>query len=498
MNFAKNSITSTFSKDHIGDSTSRFTRPLVLKVIGAFAVMVVMLLILTSVALFNISQGKESSRMALKLQTEANLTQRLRESLVSERFSVLNTLYTGIIDPNLEVYRNNLARASRELLELGVETYSLELVHEKLRKQYTEVIETNIVGNPAQARSLWQTVDVEAEQLLKLVDARLDRANKQAIEATLQADRVQNQASGFTIGVSVVAFVVLILVIAFVVITVLAPLRVLNQNLTDLLWTQTEHLTDRINIMQAEISLNNETLTTVRHDLKSPLSSIRGLAELCTILQPNLTNDVQENLEKIIEISDGSVDTIGAVLARREQQLELQPVPLNRLVDKVLQLVDLRYYNVQRKVEAEEWVLDPTLMEHALLNLISNARKFSSQGIGVGVRSIRKAGTVDTEELELWVWNDGAVINAEDRNEIFKYGKQTAEGKKAGGHGLGLYIVKAIAERHHGRVTVESHEKIGTTFRVFIPRLEPTTPALDLVPLRPQDEMQDYATLLKV
>jgi signal transduction histidine kinase len=138
----------------------------------------------------------------------------------------------------------------------------------------------------------------------------------------------------------------------------------------------------------------------------------------------------------------------------------------------VLRLVDLSLYSVQRKVEVEEWAMDRTLMEHALLNLVSNARKFAASGVGVGVRKTRKAGTVDEDELELWVWNDGAIISHGDRQEIFKPGKQTDEGKKAGGHGLGLSIVKSIAERHHGRVIVDSHEKIGTTFRIFIPEQE--------------------------
>jgi signal transduction histidine kinase len=135
-----------------------------------------------------------------------------------------------------------------------------------------------------------------------------------------------------------------------------------------------------------------------------------------------------------------------------------------------------------RQVEVAHAVIDPALMEHALLNLVSNARKFSQLGIGVGTRRSRKAGTVDEYEIEIWVWNDGALISAGDRQEIFKPGKQLEDGKKAGGHGLGLAIVKSIAERHHGRVVVDSHEKVGTTFRIFLPELstapdEPTQPS---------------------
>ena len=248
-----------------------------------------------------------------------------------------------------------------------------------------------------------------------------------------RADRVQNDTVGITLWLALIAFILIGIVGFFVIARVLAPLRVLNHNLNQLLWTPTEHLTDRLNQLQRS-ELNNDMLTTVRHDLKSPLSSIKNLAELATILQPNLDIDVKENLQKIIETADTSVSTIGGVLSRREQRLELsKTVPIEAMVDKVLQLMDLRFYSVQRKVEADEWVMDPGLMEHALLNLMSNARKFSRSGIGVGIRKVRKPGTVDTQELELWVWNDGTVVNAEDRVEIFKPGKQTPEGQKAGG-----------------------------------------------------------------
>jgi signal transduction histidine kinase len=220
----------------------------------------------------------------------------------------------------------------------------------------------------------------------------------------------------------------------------------------------------------------NEMLTAVRHDLKSPLSSIKGLAELSLILHPDLSEDLHENLNGIVQVSDSSVSLISNVLARRETKLDLQVTNVGQMIDKILQLVDLRYFSVRRKVDVDSATMDSGLMEHALLNLISNARKFSAGGLEVGVQKVRKAGTVDVEEIEFWVWNDGAVINGEQRTEIFKPGMQTEEGKAVGGHGLGLAIVKSIAEAHHGRVNVESHIKVGTTFRINIPMLTATAP----------------------
>jgi signal transduction histidine kinase len=477
MNTAKSSTTSSNVPDTLGTSTRRFTAPLVLKIVGAFGVMAVLLVALTFFNLFNLNQSKDASQKALDLKTFALSTQRLHEALLSEHDSVLNTVYTGQIDPNLATYQTNFNIAFSDLAARKLPVGPISLAHETLRQLYANIVSAIQAGQTSEARNLWQIADTQAKKLQEMIDVQVQAANNSSIEATKQADQVQSDAVGITLWLALLAFVFIGSVGYFVIVRVLAPLRVLNHNLNQLLWSQTEHLTDRLNQLQAEINTNNDMLTTVRHDLKSPLSSIKNLAELATILQPNLDTDVKENLQKIIETADSSVSTISSVLSRREQHLDLQTVPLEALVDKVLQLMDLRFYSVQRKVEADEWVMDPGLMEHALLNLMSNARKFSMSGVGVGVRKVRKPGTVDTQELELWVWNDGAVINGEDRVEIFKPGKQTAEGKRAGGHGLGLSIVKSIAERHHGRVTVDSHEKIGTTFRIFLPVLTVSEPA---------------------
>ncbi len=486
------------TRDNIGTSTSRFTEPLVLKVIAAFVLMLAVLVILTIVSLYNINQGKDSSHQALDQQTTANQLQRLREALVNERVSLLNTLYTGQSDPRLSQHEDDFQQEINILVTRNELVYPLIVVHDYLKEFYTRIISTNEAGRTAEARALWEEAEAEIQKLLGLLDTRLNLANSQAMSAATRSDTVQTEAAQATLWLALVVGLIGGLVVAFVMSSVIGPLRRLNDNLTQLLWKQTGHLTDQLNVLQAEVNINRDMLTTVRHDLKSPLSSIKGLAELSTILHPDLPEDVYENLDKVIEMADLSVATISEVLARREQQLELKPVNLSGMVDKVLQLVDLRGYSVQRNIEAREWTIDPSLMEHALLNLLSNARKFSLQGIGVGLRTIRKPGTVDTEELEVWVWNDGALINAEDRAEIFKPGKQTAEGKQVGGHGLGLYIVKSIVERHHGRVTVESHEKKGTTFHLYLPRLYGTE--LSSLTPAPQGDSnaEDRTALVKI
>jgi len=102
-------------------------------------------------------------------------------------------------------------------------------------------------------------------------------------------------------------------------------------------------------------------------------------------------------------------------------------------------------------------------------NLVTNALAYSPPGTPVTVRT-----SVD-ESMVLEVHNHGAAIAPEVMPILFEPFRR---GKGAGGNhrsiGLGLYIVKQIVLAHRGTVDVESHPETGTTFRVRIPRGDPT------------------------
>jgi signal transduction histidine kinase len=259
--------------------------------------------------------------------------------------------------------------------------------------------------------------------------------------------------------------------------SVIIPMGRLNVKLGQLLYSQTTRITDRLNLLEHEIDSQVQKLNAARHDLKLPLSNIRNSAELTLICEPDLTAEAGQNLKEIIETSDTSANLINSLLARSDNRLYLQETALPDLFWRVIELVDLRDYTVNTRIELAKAVFDQELIEHVLLNLLSNARKFSAGGIAIGARLVPfQAGKDPLQdrgeaEVELWVWNDGPVILPHERNIIFRAGVQTDIGRRSGGHGLGLAIVKSLVERHNGRVVVESHEKVGTTFRVFLPNL---------------------------
>src|SRR5438045_2139961 len=156
MNPIKSSITTSNAPDNIIMGASRFTKPLLLKVIGAFGIMILLLVILTIFSLTNLNKGKDASRQALDLQARATVLQRLREAIVSERLSILNMLYTGVAAPNLKVYQDTFDQQSIELLALGGDPFTFKVEHTKLIGAYEAVIKANQPGPAAQARELWK------------------------------------------------------------------------------------------------------------------------------------------------------------------------------------------------------------------------------------------------------------------------------------------------------------------------------------------------------
>lgn len=451
-------------------NTGRLTSPIVFKIMAAFATLSLLGLIVTLFSLLNLSRSGDSSRELLALQDKAQLSNHLMVILKQQQEQAQLVLFQGRDPAEFEEAHQKL---SYELFfKIDNDALSTRTLFDKEREfialydQTRKALEAS--RPPSQAK-----VSAELDALTNNMVVVADNLNKTFLSQSQikleELNKSQQEAFNLTLVLSFIALALTAGVIWFVIASIMQPLNRMNEQLSQLLWSQNEHLTERLNLLQQDINTNNEMLTAVRHDLKAPLSSMKGLAELSIITQPNLPAELSQNLNKIVEVADNSVETINNLLTRREIKLEMQTVSLQELIDKVLRLVDLRWFNITRKVEATYAVMDPGLMEHALLNLVSNARKFSGGGIGIGVNKVTRAGTVDEEELEFWVWNDGSIITAGDREEIFKPGKQLEDGKKAGGHGLGLAIVKSIAERHHGRVLVESHEKKGTTFRIIIP-----------------------------
>jgi len=244
------------------------------------------------------------------------------------------------------------------------------------------------------------------------------------------------------------------------------------------------------NAMGAVIVLNDVTrlrrLETVRrdfvanvsHELKTPITSIKGFVE--TLLDGAL--DRPEDARRFLEIIARQTDRLNAIiedilaLSRMEDMSEkdrirLEPGPIKEILDAALQICQLQAgsKNIQIHLACDDTLtarMNGPLLEQAVVNLIDNAVKYSEPGSEVHVEGLQTG-----PEILIHVRDRGCGIEKEYQPRIFErfYRVDKARSRKLGGTGLGLAIVKHIALAHGGSVTVDSTPGQGSTFTLRLP-----------------------------
>jgi len=206
------------------------------------------------------------------------------------------------------------------------------------------------------------------------------------------------------------------------------------------------------------------------HELRTPITVIRGHLEL-------LDDDPVERAETLALVSDEldrmtrMVDDL-LLLAKAERPdfLDLRPVRADELVREVTtKLAALGTRQWSCHVSGSVVTLaDRQRLTQALMNLASNAVAHTSDGarITVGLTARRN-------EYRLWVADSGTGIALEDQARIFERFARGRHERRRSGAGLGLSIVRAIAEAHRGRVELVSAPGRGSTFTLVLPVQEP-------------------------
>ncbi len=219
-----------------------------------------------------------------------------------------------------------------------------------------------------------------------------------------------------------------------------------------------------------------EFVANVSHELRTPLSLIKGYVE--TLLDGARDNpEVGERFLKIIERNTNRLDlliqdllTISALESGR-MKLDLQPVKLRALADKVLTLLHSKAEskNTQLVNELPELTAgaDANRLDQVFTNLVDNAIKYGRANGAVVVGGKQLADG----KLEVFVRDDGPGIPPEALTRVFErfYRVDKARSRDQGGTGLGLSIVKHIVQAHGGEVRAESEPGKGATFFFTVP-----------------------------
>jgi PAS domain S-box-containing protein len=231
---------------------------------------------------------------------------------------------------------------------------------------------------------------------------------------------------------------------------------------------------------EAEIErAKQEFFGSVSHELRTPLTSIIAYTELLRDFDSdNLSEEGRKALEVIDRNAQRELRLVGdMLLVTRIQEggfsLQLESVDLALVVedsiDAARRPAESAGLDLRAEIEAEdlpELTGDPHRLGQAIDNLLSNAIKFTQSGGWVAVRLRRRGDTaiIDVED-------SGLGIPKEEQERLFDrlYRASSALQHQIQGVGIGLSIVKAIAEAHGGSVRVESEERKGTIFTLEIP-----------------------------
>ncbi len=223
-------------------------------------------------------------------------------------------------------------------------------------------------------------------------------------------------------------------------------------------------------------ALKSEFVATVSHDLRSPLTLIRGYATMLDMVgelndqQNNYVGKIIGGVENISRLVNNLLD-LGRIEAGVDLQLEM--VPVYEVVEQVTGALQLQatQKRIQLKAEFPQETIplleaDQALLQQALYNLVENAVKYTEPGGKVQIR-------IDSRQdyMAFVVSDTGIGISPVDQPRLFEkfYRGAHQSGKGQGGSGLGLAIVKSIVDRHGGKIWVESKLGKGSTFFMIIP-----------------------------
>jgi signal transduction histidine kinase/DNA-binding response OmpR family regulator len=247
-------------------------------------------------------------------------------------------------------------------------------------------------------------------------------------------------------------------------------------------------------------TLKDEFISTVSHELRTPLTSIRGALGL---LSSGVLGKVDEKAQNLLRIASQNTDRlvrlINDILDLERMDSGRAPLHLRRchLSEMTRQAIDTMRsmadgseitfeISIDSSTDAVTFESDPDRMQQVLVNLFSNAIKFSPRG-----STIRVVGTAEGDHLLLRIEDSGRGVPADKLETIFDRFQQVepSDSRQKGGTGLGLAICRSILTQHGGAIWAERNDvtgsgRAGTTFILRIPRLVVTADVMPL-PLAP-------------
>jgi signal transduction histidine kinase len=220
--------------------------------------------------------------------------------------------------------------------------------------------------------------------------------------------------------------------------------------------------------------LRRNIVSDVAHELRTPLSNIRGYLEAIqdglTTPSPELINSLHEEAMLLNRL----VDDLQDLALAEAGQLQLRPVPVNletiilgaltalqpRMKEKAIHLT------TDLAPQLPNLEVDPERIGQVLRNLLANAITYTPEGGSITLRA-----APCPKGVEVWVQDNGIGIAQEHLKNVFErfYRADESRSRATGGAGLGLAIVRQLVQAHGGEINIESVLGAGTTVKFTLP-----------------------------
>lgn len=213
------------------------------------------------------------------------------------------------------------------------------------------------------------------------------------------------------------------------------------------------------------------------HELKTPITSIHGFAEVLELGAAKDEKQLQSSLRAIMNESDRLTRLINnlLLLSRYDQnyEAEMKKENLGNILKEIRPQLQVMTQNRKLELKIEDNIFitaNSDQIKQIIFNLVQNAVRYSSQEKGIIKVSLNSILKGETRYAELSVEDNGIGIPEENINSIFDrfYRVNTHRARNQGGYGLGLSIVKSIVEAHKGEITVWSKSGKGTKFTILV------------------------------